>query len=812
MGKMTNSINDQLSTDLASFLTSLNTELISQLTDGSLDLTSYQSVVESELQALEADHISIHREVIQDDVQCLKQEVDKCEATLGNLQETLLGFSADLSGLSGDIQHLQNQSLAMALQLSNRTKAEAALTLFLQKVVIPPNMANAIIYDDIDAIFVACVMDLEAKYAYVHGDDDPSTNISCNVEPGDDGSTSVAGSSFIPPPPSQTVAGREVKAHLERLRLKAIERTRQFFLDKLGELRRPKTNVRMIQVNSLLKFASLIDFLRDAAPEVYQEIKDVYTESMGKMVHALFRVYLAQLSRLDAKVVNRHDAQLIAIEESALKSHGSSGSETIFAASYSPFNTPVKAKHPTTDSFHLGDRADVLDACVQCAKPILVHLAQSEHKTYPYEQLFRSVMMHLIDSLTNEYAFTLQFFKDHGRDVFHKIFNRTFSLVLETTENYLFNCHDALCLLLMIKINHLHQRTMKQRRVNDETVDNFFDRVNQLLWPRFKTLLENQVRSLRTANGKKLGLSSPSSSSSSNTAAVELHSHYVARRYAEFTSSILLIVQHHDVNGLHADLISARSDVPSGHDNRAQPRTLSSALSSPMKASKSFERAADRSKLISGVHTNQANLSVDGRSGGDIILDELSNIQQETMSLLRRVADEHSDRKRKTIFLINNLDQIINMFQERRVFAQHAEVIAPFEELLTQQREVFVEEELTQMYSKIIAFVQQFEGKMQVGTVDMNQHNRNVESLVREFALNWKRGIEQINKNVLSYFSNFRNGLEILKQVLTQLLLYYTRFQDILRKGYRGKVPEFCKDLVSTTQILAEIKKYALSI
>lgn len=54
--------------------------------------------------------------------------------------------------------------------------------------------------------------------------------------------------------------------------------------------------------------------------------------------------------------------------------------------------------------------------------------------------------------------------------------------------------------------------------------------------------------------------------------------------------------------------------------------------------------------------------------------------------------------------------------------------------------------------------------------------------------------------------------MEILKQVLTQLLLYYTRFQDIIRKVYRGKPPAFSKDLVSTTVILAEIKKYALSI
>ena len=64
---------------------------------------------------------------------------------------------------------------------------------------------------------------------------------------------------------------------------------------------------------------------------------------------------------------------------------------------------------------------------------------------------------------------------------------------------------------------------------------------------------------------------------------------------------------------------------------------------------------------------------------------------------------------------------------------------------------------------------------------------------------------------MLSYFSNFRNGMEILKQVLTQLLLYYTRFQDIIRKAWK-KPPPFTRDLVSTSAILAEIKKYALAI
>lgn len=45
-----------------------------------------------------------------------------------------------------------------------------------------------------------------------------------------------------------------------------------------------------------------------------------------------------------------------------------------------------------------------------------------------------------------------------------------------------------------------------------------------------------------------------------------------------------------------------------------------------------------------------------------------------------------------------------------------------------------------------------------------------VEGLVREFAASWKSGIEAINQDVLSFFSNFRNGMEILKQVMVPVL------------------------------------------
>lgn len=79
---------------------------------------------------------------------------------------------------------------------------------------------------------------------------------------------------------------------------------------------------------------------------------------------------------------------------------------------------------------------------------------------------------------------------------------------------------------------------------------------------------------------------------------------------------------------------------------------------------------------------------------------------------------------------------------------------------------------------------------------------------MRDFSANWKLGIQQINDDVLVYFANFRNGMEILKQVLTQLLLYYTRFQDIIKKSW-VRAPAFSRDVVSTATILMEIKRFS---
>jgi len=735
---------ERLSADLALFLSDPN--LQSALADGSLDLSSYSSTINSELATLERECIALHRQAAPD-IRVLREEMDVCDSILAGLHEMLLGFQADLSGLSGDIRQLQDQSRSLAVQVDNRRDAEEGLRLFLERIVVPPNLAHVICRGEVDEIFLECVKDLEEKFAYVQLTEQNLNDYDCS----DPGLISSAGV-----PPASTVAGKEMVEHLSKLRIQAVDRTRAYFLKVMKQLRRPKTHIRMIQSHALLKYEYLVDFLLVASPVIHAELRDVYVESMSRTLHNLFRTYHKQLLLLDMRLATRAD--LIAVEEAALRD---------------TFSTKVNMRK-RGDAFALGDRAKVLDGAITAdagvyvataSTPINAHLALMNGDKYSYEMIFRSIMSHLVDAATNEYVFGRQFFKECGQDDYwHSIFGKTLSLVLEQLENYLFNCHDAIAILLMIKLTHHYKRMVKARHI-EKVMEPFLDRTKNLLWPRLKMVIDSHLRSIRGANAKKMG-------------AGDIHAHLVSRRYAEFTCSILLIL------------------------NRG-------------------------GKVTDDMHVNDSTTNTQGKSdklshrgiAGEMLVNDLDVMVEEMVLLLKRLSDVHPSNKKRVIFMINNLDSIITIFKERRVSGKE---LNRFSELLVQQRELFVEDELLQTFSKMIAFVQQTETHMSgisaprgargvAAPADVVNPDV-VENLVHEFASNWKSGIEQINRNVLSYFSNFRNGMEILKQVLTQLLLYYTRFQDVIRKVWRGKPPSFCKDLVRTSVILAEIKKHALSI
>mgnify|MGYP000152593416 FL=1 len=77
----------------------------------------------------------------------------------------------------------------------------------------------------------------------------------------------------------------------------------------------------------------------------------------------------------------------------------------------------------------------------------------------------------------------------------------------------------------------------------------------------------------------------------------------------------------------------------------------------------------------------------------------------------------------------------------------------------------------------------------------------------KDFSDRWKGAIKLMHTDIITSFSNFLCGMDILKLALTQLLLYYTRLSECI-KGIEGG-SALNKDLVSIASIMYEIKNYS---
>ncbi|CAL5340732.1 unnamed protein product [Camellia sinensis] len=350
---------------------------------------------------------------------------------------------------------------------------------------------------------------------------------------------------------------------------------------------------------------------------------------------------------------------------------------------------------------------------------MIPHIAEASSRKYPYEVLFRSLHKLLMDTASSEYLFCDDFF---GKE---SIFYEIFAGII-----------------------------MSRRRI--PCLDSYLDKINIALWPRFKMVFDMHLSSLRNANVKTLWED-------------DVHPHYVMRRYAEFTASL--------------------------------------------------------------IHLNV--------EYGDGQLDlNLERLRMAIDDLLVKLAKMFPKPKLQTVFLINNYDMTIAILKEAG--AEGGKIQLHFEELLKNNTAIFVvsnhspmaalraclhtkerllkkkqrnwvsptvEELLLEHFSDLIKFVKTRASEDPTSGPERAITVSEVEPLVKDFASRWKAAIELMHNDVITSFSNFLCGMEILRAALTQLLLYYTRLTDCIKRIVGGTAPN--KDLVSISSIMYEIKKYS---
>ncbi|XP_044449310.1 vacuolar protein sorting-associated protein 52 A isoform X8 [Triticum aestivum] len=300
-----------------------------------------------------------------------------------------------------------------------------------------------------------------------------------------------------------------------------------------SSMRKPGTNIQILQQNLLQKYRHLVLFLKEHGIEKYNDVCAAYVDKMNKVLSEDFRVYLEALESLKLDIgvstdVIGYDANVVDLiprGREQLRNH--------------------------RFMFSLGERSNILKEIDQ---PGLVPcISEANSLKYPYEVIFRSLQKLLMDTASSEYIFIKAFFRDES--MFYRVFedhligqsiygfdqlwlkqldNPTcqhhrggpgpVAVIDENMKLTLANSHDAICLMLMICITKKHQLVMSNRRL--PCLDTYLDKALIYLWPRFKTVFDMYIQSLYQCDAKMLWVDGT-------------HPHHIVRCYMEFTASLI---------------------------------------------------------------------------------------------------------------------------------------------------------------------------------------------------------------------------------------------------------------------------------
>jgi hypothetical protein len=655
--------------------------------------------IDSQLEVLEEESIGDYAASFQS-FEDLHREIRDTDRVLEKMEKMLGAFQSDLSGISDEIKLLQGDSLSMNVKLRNRRALQSLMSDYVSSVVVSPTLVRQICEEEINEQYLDFLTELNKKLDHVKANDMQKL-------------------------PSAAQSAPE----LERLRVKAVSRIKDFLLQKINALKKPKTNLQILQRNVLVRFKFFNTFLAEHHSQIADEVKQHYVSVMSGVYLKHFKTYGNSLQKLELENSPTKSDVLVSIEPS-------SGAAAKFLDGLG-LGRQVQLKDKG-NVFSLSGRDAILKELEK--DPIIAHTHKAK---YYHEQLFRSHQMLLVDTATSEFLFLNDFFDTQGdHALFTEVFSKTMQYFTDSLETFLANCWDSVGLLLMIRIVEFYRRCMQRRQVC--CLDSYLDALQLQLWPRLRMVLDENVKSLRKANMQNL-------CAPSNT-----HPHLVTRRYAELAASL-------------------------------------SYLCAP---------------------------EVRGEAAGgspDKLLQPLQAMQQEAVSLLTSMSSKLETGEMGLVFLVNNYDLVLTVFHERHLPRSATQA---FDDLLEQQIALFIESQLMRHYPDLIAFVKATEpalaemeeagrgsGQGPPPGVDV----RKMEQVVKQFAQKWKSSMDAIHHHVMASFVNFSNGMAILKQVLTQLLLYYTRLQKIIDKSFPQQRPAFVHELVSNTTILMEIKQYQKS-
>lgn len=193
----------------------------------------------------------------------------------------------------------------------------------------------------------------------------------------------------------------------------------------------------------------------------------------------------------------------------------------------------------------------------------------------------------------------------------------------------------------------------------------------------------------------------------------------------------------------------------------------------------------------------------------DRIINPLNNrMTKEVKNFLSRVSKEFPSNQNKCIFLINNYNDILSSLKLLNVRFNDAykDYCDEYEGLLDSEKTSFMDVELSEYFDKLMTFCKDYDNN-KIDKSDQSNLQMKIKNIVLDFSKTWKDNLDGISSQISNNFPDNNLSSEIVKQVLGQLIMIYSRFQEIIKQIFTRGNP-FAKDMISIPTIMYEIKKY----
>lgn len=412
-----------------------------------VDLRKITEKAANELQKLENeaayDYLKIEKET-----KVLISEIQQSDTILEKLENLLNDFRDNLSVIKGEMTNLQNKSMKMNIGLNNRRNLSHEFSEFIESIMLEPKLIEDILKGEINEEYVSNITKLLKKL----------NNLKRY--------NSLDNKSV-----------KEIEPELTKLKMKACDRIKAYMNQQISNLKKPKTNIQIIQQNNLINYRIFLYFLKEHSQDTYIELTQNYSKLLSKVYYNNFKTYIDDLSKL---LENGYNQEYNIFPESQL----------VFKMQNFP-------------NYDITKRIKIMESLDE--QLIIAHYESRNNKKFYLEQIFQSLNKLLVATIIQEYTFCQNFFcltDEESLVFFATIFKHSCIFVMEKMKQWIVNANDIYgvllisCILLKTKEN-LHKR-------NFIALDLYFTQIESILWPKLNTLFDNLMKNLNKVNPRIL--------------------------------------------------------------------------------------------------------------------------------------------------------------------------------------------------------------------------------------------------------------------------------------------------------------------